>query len=68
MDASTSSLSSVNSQLLSHGHAKRPLSLEGLSERDQAEVLGVLLDLLSNSTVSGKGKSSMAYTTSPNRF
>ncbi|KAK8869584.1 hypothetical protein IAR55_000151 [Kwoniella newhampshirensis] len=51
VNASTSTilsaeLSSINSQLLTHGWARRPLNLEALSQKDYNEVVGVLFDLI----------------------
>ncbi|KAL1411024.1 hypothetical protein Q8F55_001969 [Vanrija albida] len=40
------SLSSLNSQLLAHGYAKRPLSLSALSDNEQAHVSNVVSELL----------------------
>ncbi|ORY28317.1 Afadin and alpha-actinin-binding-domain-containing protein [Naematelia encephala] len=44
--ASSLSLSSINTQLLSHGWAKRPLNLEALSQRDLNDVTAVLYELI----------------------
>lgn len=49
---STATLSSINAQLISHGWAKRPLNLSKLSEKDHAEVITVLFELLGSSVVS----------------
>ena len=49
---STATLSSINAQLISHGWAKRPLHLSKLSEKDHAEVVTVLFELLGSSVVS----------------
>lgn len=50
--SSNDSLSSLNSQLLSHGWSKRPLNLDALSERDLGEVISVFFELLGSSIVS----------------
>ncbi|WWD16154.1 hypothetical protein CI109_100579 [Kwoniella shandongensis] len=42
----TAELSTINSQLITHGWAKRPLRLQALSEKDYNEVVGVLFELL----------------------
>ncbi|TYJ52148.1 hypothetical protein B9479_007245 [Cryptococcus floricola] len=39
-------LSTINSQLMSHGWAKRPLQLNALSEKDHNDVVAVLFELL----------------------
>lgn len=49
--SSSGSLSSLNSQLLTHGWSKRPLNLDGLSERDLADVVAVFFELLGSSLV-----------------
>jgi hypothetical protein len=48
---STATLSSINAQLISHGWAKRPLNLSKLPEKDHAEVVTVLFELLGSSVV-----------------
>ena len=49
---SMATLSSINAQLISHGWAKRPLNLSKLPEKDHAEVVTVLFELLGSSVVS----------------
>ncbi|KAK4687754.1 hypothetical protein P7C73_g2366, partial [Tremellales sp. Uapishka_1] len=46
MMAQSSTLSSINSQLLTHGWAKRPLNLNALAEKDFNEVVAVLFELI----------------------
>ena len=45
-------LSSINAQLITHGWAKRPLKLDKLGDKDQAEVVTVLYELLGACVVS----------------
>jgi len=47
----SSSLSSINAQLISHGWAKKPLNLGKLSEKDHTYVVSVLYELLGASVV-----------------
>lgn len=49
---SHTSLSTINAQLISHGWAKRPLNLDALKERDQADVVAVLFELIGAGVVS----------------
>ena len=49
--SSNTSLSSINSQLITHGWVKRPLDLDALAERDHNEVIRVLFELLGASVV-----------------
>ncbi|TXT13634.1 hypothetical protein VHUM_01001 [Vanrija humicola] len=44
--SSSVSISSLNSQLLAHGYAKRPLNLSALSDNEQANVSYVVSELL----------------------
>ncbi|OXG21666.1 hypothetical protein C366_01349 [Cryptococcus neoformans Tu401-1] len=39
-------LTTINSQLMSHGWAKKPLNLGALSQKDHNEVVGVLFELM----------------------
>ena len=39
---------------MTHGWAKRPLNLDALSDKDHADVLAVLFDLIGASIVSRK--------------
>lgn len=48
----SSSLSSINYQLLTHGWAKRPLNLDALSEHHFHEVVSVLYALIGAGVVS----------------
>lgn len=45
-------LTTINSQLMSHGWAKRPLNLDALSQKDYNEVVAVLFELMGASVVS----------------
>ena len=47
----SSSLSSINAQLISHGWSKKPLNLGKLSEKDHSHVVSVLYELLGSSVV-----------------
>lgn len=46
------SVSSLNTQLLAHGFAKRPLRLDALPDAEQVNVTGVLVELLGANVVS----------------
>lgn len=57
------SVSSLNTQLLAHGFAKRPLRLDALSDAEQVNVTGVIVELLGANVVSPSLVSS--YTSLP---
>ncbi|WRT67356.1 uncharacterized protein IL334_004327 [Kwoniella shivajii] len=53
-------LSTINTQLLNHGWAKKPLNLTSLSEKNYNEVVSVLYDLLGSSVTNINTLDSMA--------
>ena len=44
-------LTSLNAELISHGWIKRPLSLNGLSERELGEVIGAIYEVVGSAIV-----------------